>query len=58
MSVEIRTTGSTVTAYLSGELDHHTAREMREAIDSSVELNMPSTLVLNFKNIALWTVRA
>ena len=51
MSVEIRTTGSTVTAYLSGELDHHTAREMREAIDSSVELNMPSTLVLNFKNI-------
>ena len=52
MSVEIRTTGSTVTAYLSGELDHHTAREMREAIDSSVELNMPSTLVLNFKNIS------
>ena len=52
MSVEIRTTGSTVTAYLSGELDHQTAREMREAIDSSVELNMPSTLVLNFKNIS------
>lgn len=52
MSVEIRTNGSTVTAYLSGELDHHSAREMREAIDLSVELNMPSTLVLNFKNIS------
>ena len=52
MSVEIRSSGQTVTAYLSGELDHHTAREMREAIDGAVELNMPSTLVLNFKNIS------
>ena len=35
MSVEIRASGETVTAYLSRELDHHTARAMREAIDSS-----------------------
>ena len=52
MSVEIRSSGQTVTAYLSGELDHHSAREMREAIDTAVELNMPGTLVLNFKNIS------
>ena len=52
MSVEIRASGETVTAYLSGELDHHTARAMREAIDNAVELNMPSRLVLNFKNIS------
>ena len=52
MSVEIRAHGETVTAYLSGELDHHTARAMREAIDNAVELNMPSRLVLNFKNIS------
>ena len=50
MSVEIRASGETVTAYLSGELDHHTARAMREAIDNAVELNMPSRLVL--KNIS------
>ena len=50
MSVEIRTNGETVTAYLAGELDHHSAKEMREAIDNAVELNMPSRLVLNFKN--------
>ena len=36
MSVEIRTNGETVTAYLSGELDHHSAKEMREAIDNAV----------------------
>lgn len=52
MSVEIRASGETATAYLSGELDHHTARAMREAIDNAVELNMPSRLVLNFKNIS------
>ncbi len=52
MSVEINTTGEVVTAYLGGELDHHTAREMREAIDSAVELNMPTLLVLDFKNIS------
>lgn len=52
MSVEINTVGEVVTAYLGGELDHHTAREMREAIDSAVELNMPTLLVLDFKNIS------
>ena len=52
MSVEIKVSGETVTAYLSGELDHHSARAMREAIDNAVELNMPSRLVLNFRNIS------
>lgn len=52
MSVEIRTNGETVTAYLAGELDHHSAKEMREAIDNAVELNMPAKLVLNFKNVS------
>ena len=42
MSVEINVTGEVVTAYLSGELDHHTAKE---------ELNMPTLLVLDFKDV-------
>lgn len=52
MSVEIKVTGEVVTAMLSGELDHHTAREMREAIDNAVELNMPSLLILDFGGIS------
>ena len=52
MSVEINVTGEVVTAYLSGELDHHTAKEMRESIDLAVELNMPTLLVLDFENIS------
>ena len=52
MSVEINVTGEVVTARLIGELDHHTAREMRNAIDSAVELNMPTLLILDFSGIS------
>lgn len=51
MSVEINVTGEVVTAYLTGELDHHTAKGMRETIDGAVDLNMPSLLILDFKGI-------
>ena len=51
MSVNINVTGEVVTAYVGGELDHHTAKEMREAIDNAVELNMPTLLILDFKDV-------
>lgn len=52
MGVEIKVTGEVVTAYLSGELDHHTAREMRSVIDGAIEMNMPSLLILDFSQIS------
>jgi stage II sporulation protein AA (anti-sigma F factor antagonist) len=52
MSVEINVTGEVVTAYLSGELDHHTAKNIRETIDNAVELNMPTLLVLDFSGVS------
>ena len=51
MAVEIKVKGEVVTAYLSGELDHHTARDMRAAIDNAIELNMPTLLVLHIGEI-------
>lgn len=51
MSVEISVKGEVVTAYLSGELDHHTAADMRAKIDAAIELNMPSLLTLDFGGI-------
>ncbi len=51
MSVKISVKGEVVTAYLGGELDHHSAREMREAIDNAVELNIPTLLVLDFSGV-------
>ena len=52
MSVEINVTGEVVTAYLKGEIDHHSASEIRQTIDSAVELNMPSLLVLDFSAVS------
>lgn len=52
MSVVINVTGEVVTARLFGEIDHHSAREIREAIDSSVGLNMPTLLVLDFTGVS------
>lgn len=52
MSVVINVTGEVVTARLFGEIDHHSAREIREAIDSSIELNIPSLLVLDFTGVS------
>lgn len=52
MAVEINVKGEVLTAYLKGELDHHTAAEMRTEIDSAIELNMPELLVLDFSGIS------
>ncbi len=52
MSVEITVKGEVMTAYLSGELDHHSAAAMRTEIDNAAELNMPSLLVLDFTRIS------
>ena len=51
MSVKIEVNGDVVVAYLEGELDHHTAKPMREEIDEAIESKMPTLLVLDFKDI-------
>ena len=52
MAVEIRINGEVVTAYITGEIDHHTAASVRETIDSAIELNMPTLLVLDFGGVS------
>ena len=51
MAVEINIKGEVVTAYLSGEIDHHSAADMREKIDSAIDCNMPSLLILDFGGV-------
>lgn len=43
--------GEVLTVYLQGEIDHHSAKLMREEIDSAVDFNMPSLLVLDFEEV-------
>ncbi len=52
MSVTIVTKGEVVTACLEGDIDHHTAADMRNRIDTAVETNHPTLLVLDFKNVS------
>ena len=51
MVVRIEQAGSTITARLSGELDHHTARVMREQIDAAVGGSPAKLLGLDFSGI-------
>lgn len=52
MSVKIEVNGEVMIAYLGGDIDHHTARPIREEIDAAAEKNMPSLLVLDFKDVS------
>lgn len=40
-----------LTAYLSGDIDHHSAREMRKVIDGDIERCHPRLLSLDFRNV-------
>ena len=48
MAVQIQIREETVQAFLLGEIDHHSAAQMREKIDESVIQSGAKTLVLDF----------
>lgn len=51
MPVHLETENSCLTAYLSGEIDHHAAKELREAIDIHATSQKPEKLLLNFREV-------
>ena len=44
--------GSTLTATPTCEIDHHTAKDMREEIDKAINFYMPTLLILDFSGIS------
>lgn len=40
-----------LTALLFGEIDHHTAREIRQCVDSEIEKYHPAKLSLDFRRV-------
>ena len=40
-----------LTALLFGEIDHHTARDIRLTVDSEIEKHHPSKLILDFRRV-------
>lgn len=51
MAVKIQLNGEIVTAFLDGEIDHHSASVLRNEIDAAVEKNMPQMLILDFRDV-------
>ena len=51
MAVRIETANGNITAWLSGELDHHTAAEVREKIDAAILQGRCAVLVLDLSGL-------
>lgn len=51
MEVKIITDMDSMTAELSGDIDHHTAKDIRMAIDEAIENDRPKELKLDFKHV-------
>lgn len=51
MNVEFKHSDDTLTAILTGEIDHHTAAEFRALIDREAERIQPALLFLDFSGI-------
>jgi stage II sporulation protein AA (anti-sigma F factor antagonist) len=51
MPVQIYISEETVTACLSGEIDHHGAKPIREEIDEITQRLAPTELVLDFREV-------
>lgn len=43
--------GKRITAALSGDIDHHSARLMREELDCIIERSQPELLILDFEEV-------
>ena len=51
MDVEIISEVGTLIVYLSGELDHHATKEIRNRIDLAISVHKPDELILDFEKI-------
>ena len=49
--MQISLSEESMTAYLSGEIDHHNAKGIREEIDETVQRAGPKELVLDFRDV-------
>mgnify|MGYP002627373554 CR=1 FL=1 len=49
--MEITQQGNTVTLLLTGEIDHHTAKGLRQAADDALITRRPAKLVLDFSGV-------
>lgn len=49
--ITVENSGELLIVYIFGEIDHHSAYEMRETVDYEISKNKPKHLILDFKNV-------
>ena len=49
--VTIQVMEEQLTVYLSGEIDHHSQKSLRDQVDHMIRLELPKTLVLDFSGV-------
>ena len=52
MNATIESNGELLFVYIAGEIDHHSAKPLREQIDNAVILHRPKHLVLDFQHVS------
>lgn len=52
MAAEIISRGKVLCAKLSGDIDHHSAKELRGDIDIAINRNCPEELILDFSAVS------
>lgn len=50
-ALKIFNDGKRITAALSGDIDHHAARQLREELDGIIERSQPELLILDMENV-------
>ena len=55
-NVSFSAAGDTLYAYLSGEIDHDAAQDLRLALDDALVSRSPRTLVLDFAGVGFMAV--
>lgn len=51
MQVLFKSEKDTLTVFLSGDIDHHTSKKIRESIDNEMHRLMPTQLRLDFRDV-------
>jgi len=51
MPVDICINKEVLTARISGEIDHHTAGDLRNDLDNAIEMYSPSLMIMDFEKV-------
>ena len=52
IKVDLKAEGRVLYAFINGEIDHHTSKEIRDKIDSEIESINPASLVIDLGDVS------